>query len=59
MTWPKDKTLIDDDEIEQKTDPNLMNIYRKYKLDLLRPGVFETILAMIMKSVRIPDRYVS
>lgn len=56
MTWPTDKSLDDEDEEQAKEDPNLMNIYRKYKLDLLRPGVFETILALIMKSVRIPER---
>jgi hypothetical protein len=55
MTWPIEKSL-DTEENEEPEDPNLMSCYRKYKLDLLTPGVFETILAMIMKSVRIPHR---
>jgi hypothetical protein len=52
MTWPVEKSL----EEEEEHDPNIMICYRKYKMDLLVPGVFETILALIMRSVRIPHR---
>ncbi|KAI9486114.1 MAG: timeless protein-domain-containing protein [Benjaminiella poitrasii] len=57
MTWPleKKKTIVQEDE-EEEENPNVMQCYRKYKLDLLTEGVFETILTMIMKSVRIPHR---
>ncbi|KAG2212278.1 hypothetical protein INT47_001637 [Mucor saturninus] len=54
MTWPVEKSLNVDDE--QEEDPNVMHCYRKYKLDLLTEGVFETILAMAMRSLRIPHR---
>ncbi|KAG2232960.1 hypothetical protein INT48_008053 [Thamnidium elegans] len=53
MTWPVEKRIDDD---EQEDDPNLMSCYRKYKLDLLTEGVFESILTLIMNSVRIPQR---
>lgn len=55
MTWPLEQSNLDEEE-EAEEDPNIMQCYRKYKLDLLTPGVFETILDMIMKSVRIPHR---
>lgn len=53
MTWPIEKRIDDD---EQEDNPNLMSCYRKYKLDLLTEGVFESILALIVNSVRIPQR---
>lgn len=53
MTWPVEKRIDDED---QQDDPNLMSCYRKYKLDLLKEGVFEAILTLIMNSVRIPQR---
>jgi hypothetical protein len=59
MTWPVEKntTPVDlDTEEQEPEDPNLMICYRKYKMDLLRHGVFETIFAMVMRSVRIPHR---
>lgn len=55
MTWPVDRNTMDDEEAPEE-DPNIMDCYRKYKLDLLTPGVFETILSMVMKSVRIPHK---
>lgn len=56
MTWPMDKKIDLEQDEKETEDPNLMQCYRKYKMDLLKPGVFETILALVMKSVRIPHR---
>ncbi|KAG1495719.1 hypothetical protein G6F54_006987 [Rhizopus delemar] len=55
MTWPVEKSLNNDDEEEQH-DPNMIDCYRKYKLGLLQPGVFEVILSLIEPAVRIPYR---
>ncbi|KAI7903689.1 timeless protein-domain-containing protein [Cokeromyces recurvatus] len=55
MTWPIEKRQALEEQ-EEEENPNIMHCYRKYKLDLLTEGVFETILTMIMKSVRIPHR---
>jgi hypothetical protein len=55
MTWPIEKSTLDEEEAEDD-NPNVMQCYRKYKMDLLTEGVFETILTMLMKSVRIPHR---
>lgn len=55
MTWPVERGLNADDEQEEE-DPNVMQCYRKYKLALMKEGVFDTIQAMVMKSVRIPER---
>lgn len=54
MTWPAYKSL--DVEEEQQEDPNLMRCYRKYKMDLLAEGVFESILSLILRSISIPHR---
>ncbi|KAI8992116.1 timeless protein-domain-containing protein [Mycotypha africana] len=56
MTWPVEKKGTGDEEVDEEEDPNLLNCYRNYKKGLLRPGIFETILSMVMKSVRIPQR---
>ncbi|CAO3669876.1 unnamed protein product [Rhizopus microsporus] len=52
MTWPIEKSL--DDEEEDEYDPNMIDCYRKYKLGLLKPGVFEVILRLVEPAVRIP-----
>lgn len=58
MTWPLEKKSLDEeDEDSEEDNPNVMQCYRKYKLDLLTPGVFETILTMIIKALRKPHRY--
>ncbi|KAG1470777.1 hypothetical protein G6F56_002487 [Rhizopus delemar] len=54
MTWPVEKDLRDDEE--EQEDPNMIDCYRKYKLGLLQPGVFEVILRLIEPAVRIPYR---
>lgn len=54
MTWPIEKSL--DDEEEDEYDPNMIDCYRKYKLGLLKPGVFEVILRLVEPAVRIPYR---
>lgn len=57
MTWPlEQKSLDDEDEDNEDENPNVMQCYRKYKLDLLTSGVFETILTMIIKALRKPHR---
>lgn len=57
MTWPLDKKSLDEeDEDEEEETPNVMQCYRSYKLELLTPGVFETILTMIIKALRKPHR---
>ncbi|KAL7326237.1 Topoisomerase 1-associated factor 1 [Mucor circinelloides] len=57
MTWPLEKKSLDEeDEDSEEDNPNVMQCYRKYKLDLLTPGVFETILTMIIKALRKPHR---
>lgn len=55
MTWPIEKSTLDEEETEDD-NPNVMQCYRKYKVDLIKEGVFETILAMVMRSVRIPHK---
>lgn len=58
MTWPlEQKSLDDEDEDNDDENPNVMQCYRRYKLDLLTSGVFETILTMIIKALRKPHRY--
>jgi hypothetical protein len=58
MTWPlEQKSLDDEDEDNEDENPNVMQCYRKYKLDLLTSGIFETILTMIIKALRKPHRY--
>ncbi|EPB81380.1 hypothetical protein HMPREF1544_11910 [Mucor circinelloides 1006PhL] len=57
MTWPLEKKSLDEeDEDSEEDNPNVMQCYRRYKLDLLTPGVFETILTMIIKALRKPHR---
>ncbi|KAI9268792.1 timeless protein-domain-containing protein [Sporodiniella umbellata] len=53
MTWPPEKDVQLEEE-EELDDPNMIDCYRKYKLGLLQPGVFEIILHLIEPAVRIP-----
>lgn len=56
MTWPIDKNKLEDDEDEPEQNPNVMRCYRKYKLDLLEPGVFNTIISFIIKPLQKAQR---
>ncbi|OBZ88075.1 Topoisomerase 1-associated factor 1 [Choanephora cucurbitarum] len=58
MTWPVEQRLHQDDGDveEEEEEPNALQYYRKYKAGLLKEGVFETILQLVMRSVRIPHR---
>ncbi|KAL0095074.1 timeless protein-domain-containing protein [Phycomyces blakesleeanus] len=51
MTWPLDTA---DEEEEDSRDPNELNLLRKYKKALLVPGIFDAILSVIIKPLRIP-----
>ncbi|KAI8366587.1 timeless protein-domain-containing protein [Blakeslea trispora] len=56
MTWPVEEQSREGEEDEQEDEPNALQYYRQYKAGLLKEGVFETILQLVMRSVRIPDR---
>ncbi|KAI8336680.1 timeless protein-domain-containing protein [Chlamydoabsidia padenii] len=53
MTWPIARKP---EENEDDQDPNLLHNYRKLKLKLLENGVFEAILRVCVKSLKIPYR---
>ncbi|KAI9490959.1 timeless protein-domain-containing protein [Zychaea mexicana] len=53
MTWP---IQYDDEEDLENYDPNLVDRYRRYKLALLAPRVFEAITGLVTGPLSIPYR---
>ncbi|ORZ22999.1 timeless protein-domain-containing protein [Absidia repens] len=53
LTWPIPQKP---EEMDVYQDPNLLHSYRKLKLKLLEKGVFEAVLRLCVKSLRIPYR---
>ncbi|CAO3597350.1 unnamed protein product [Absidia cylindrospora] len=53
LTWPIPEKP---EEVDAYQDPNLLHNYRKLKLNLLEKGVFEAVLRLCVKSLRIPYR---
>ncbi|KAI8085063.1 timeless protein-domain-containing protein [Halteromyces radiatus] len=53
LTWPIPRKP---DEKDDDFDPNLLHNYRKLKLKLLEKGVFEAIVNVCIKALRIPHR---
>lgn len=54
MTWP----LSEGDDETEEIDSNMTNVHRKYKLLLMKPGILEAALDVILKPLSIPFKYV-
>ncbi|KAI9322900.1 timeless protein-domain-containing protein [Dichotomocladium elegans] len=57
MTWPLEQqkqNANDDDDEEDEYDPNLLNRYRRYKLALLQPGLFEAVMRLLVGPMSTP-----